>query len=116
MLEFEQWLEVEKVTSCNKTINEQMEDCWNYSAKKIKEEIEESTIDKYESIIDELETENFELENENDELGCKCDELENIIFKVKNITKEVLKFDRIMDDFPLRTKLKSILDIIDDYC
>ena len=63
-----------------------------------------------------METENFELENENDELGCKCDELENIIFKVKNITKEVLKFDRIMDDFPLRTKLKSILDIIDDYC
>ena len=118
MLEFEQWLEVEKVTSRNKTINEQMEDCWNYSAEKIKEEIEESIIDKYESMIDELETENFELENENDELDCKCDELENIVFKVKNITKEVLEFNKIMDDFSLRTKnaLESILDIIDDYC
>ena len=42
MLNFEQWLEVEKVVGHNKTILKQMEDCWNYSAEKIKEEIEES--------------------------------------------------------------------------
>ena len=116
MLNFEQWLEVEKVVGHNKTILEQMKDCWNYSAEKIKEELEESTIDKYESMLDELETENFELENENDELGCKCDELENIVSKVENITKELLKYDGIDDNNYLKTKLKSMLDIIKDYC
>ena len=115
MLNFEQWLEVEKVVGHNKTILKQMEDCWNYSAEKIKEEIEESTIDKYESMLDELETENFELENENDELGCKCDELENIVSKVENITKELLEYDEIDNDY-LKTKLKSMLDVIKDYC
>ena len=115
MLNFEQWLEVEKVVGHNKTILEQMEDCWDYSAEKIKEEIEESTIDKYDSMLDELETENFELENENDELGCKCDELENIVSKVENITKELLEYDEIDNDY-LKIKLKSMLDIIKDYC
>lgn len=115
MLKFEQWLEVEKVIGHNKTIAEQMLDCWEYASKKTLEDNEDYFNEKYEDEIEELETANNELEYENDELGCKCDELENIVSKVKNITKEVLEFNKIMDDVSLRTKLESILDIIDDY-
>ena len=116
MLEFEQWLEVEEVVGHNKTMAEQMLDCWEYASKKTLEDNEDYLNEKYEDEIEELETANGELENENDELGCKCDELENIIFKVKKIAKEVLESNKINDDISLRTKLKSILDIIDDYC
>lgn len=118
MLEFEQWLEVEKVVAKEKVIKEILKDCWDYSAKKTKEDDEESIKEWYENKVEYLNMENGELENENDELGCKCDELENIVSKVKNIIKEVLEFNKIMDDFSLRTKnaLESILDIIDDYC
>ena len=118
MLEFEQWLEVEKVVGKEKSVEEILKDCWNYSAKKTKEYDEENIKEWYENEVEYLNTENGELENENDELVCKCDELENTVSKVKNIIKEVLEFNKIMDDFSLRTKnaLESILDIIDDYC
>lgn len=108
MLEFEQWLEVEKTCRHNKTMAEQMLDCWEYASKKTLEDSENYLNEKYEYEIEEL-------ENENDELSYKCDELENIVFKVKNIIKEVLEFNKIMDDVSLRTKLESVLDIINDY-
>ena len=78
MLEFEQWLEVEKVTHYpHKPINEVLKDCWEYSAKKTKEDVEQSVIDNYEEQITDLENENNSLASENDELTCECEDMEN---------------------------------------
>lgn len=114
MLNFEQWFEVEKITRTKISIAEQFKECWEYSAKKTKEDVEQSVIDEYEDIVSDLKNENGELECERDELEEKCDELERIAYKVRNITKGILQSDELNDD--LKNKLKSILNEIDDYC
>lgn len=77
MLEFEQWLEVEKVAHHDKPINEVLKDCWEYSAKKTRDDVEQSVIDEYEEQITDLENDNDSLASKNDELTYECEDMEN---------------------------------------
>ena len=93
MLEFEQWLEVEKVTHSDKPINEVLKDCWEYSAKKTKEDVEQSVIDDYEEQITDLENEIDSLASENDELTYECEDMENKVNLATKIIDEFLDFE-----------------------
>lgn len=93
MLNFEQWFEVEKITRTKISIDEQFKECWEYSAKKTKEDFERSVIDEYENQISELDSENGILESENDDLSCRCDELEHKINLATKIIDEFLDFE-----------------------
>ena len=90
MLDFDQWLEVEKVVAEETTVEKILKDCWDYSAKKTKEDEKESIKEWYENKVEYLNMENGELEDEVDEISAKNDDLEEKLAKVKNIATDIL--------------------------